>query len=181
MIGSRLVRSADKLPITGWRALLLPVVAVAAPTIIRLAMSPAVTGCEFTPYLPFVFLSAILLSWWEASAVALSSALIVAILSPCALNHSTPSFCYLTSAGIFVASAAVMIAIAELARRMISQSRGHDENSGGIVFSLDHDTVWASWYGPGAPLPLGPRSKVTAMMKDFLAQEELAERLNRRL
>jgi len=49
---------------------------------------------------------------------------------------------------------------------------------GGIVFSLEQDQVWASWYGQGAPVRLGSRRKVADMMEDFLAQEELAKRLN---
>jgi hypothetical protein len=58
------------------------------------------------------------------------------------------------------------------------QKRGADETLGGIVFSLEKGQVWASWYGRGAPVLLGSQRKVSEMMQDFLAQEELARRLS---
>ncbi|HWL75611.1 MAG TPA: hypothetical protein VNQ74_17220, partial [Burkholderiaceae bacterium] len=58
---------------SGWLALLCGIGAVAVPTIVRVAVNGVVTGCEFTPYLPFVLLSAIFLGWKQAIAVALAS------------------------------------------------------------------------------------------------------------
>jgi len=60
------------------------------------------------------------------------------------------------------------------------EKRGVDESLGGIVFSLEKGQVWASWYGQGPPVLLGSQRKVGEMMKDFLAQEELARRLSQR-
>jgi hypothetical protein len=48
-----------------------------------------------------------------------------------------------------------------------------------VIFSLDRGQVWASWYGQGPPVLLGSQRRVGEMMKDFLAHEELAKRLNR--
>jgi hypothetical protein len=48
-------------------------IAVWIPTMIRLAMNGAVTGCEFTPYLPFVLIAAILLPGLPAILVALAA------------------------------------------------------------------------------------------------------------
>jgi hypothetical protein len=48
-------------------ALLCGIFAVALPTAIRAAIDGVVTGCEFTPYLPFVLFSAILLRWWKVA------------------------------------------------------------------------------------------------------------------
>ena len=59
----------------------------------------------------------------------------------------------------------------------VMEKRGVDETLGGIVFSLEKGQVWASWYGQGPPVLLGSQRKVGEMMKDFLAQEELARRL----
>ena len=59
--------------LTGRFALLCAMVAVALPTLVRAAVDGVVTGCEFTPYLPFVLVCAILLRWWQAGAVALVS------------------------------------------------------------------------------------------------------------
>ena len=59
-------------------------------------------------------------------------------------------------------------------------NRGADESPGGIVFSLDDGKVWASWYGQGPPVLLGSQKKVSGMMEDFLAQEEVGKRLTRK-
>ena len=47
----------------GWMALVGAAIAVGIPTSLRAAVDGVVTGCEFTPYLPFVLASAILLGW----------------------------------------------------------------------------------------------------------------------
>ena len=166
--------------VSGRAAFLVALGAVALPTLIRAAIIGAVTGCEFTPYLPFVLGSAILLRWWQASAVALASVAVMAGLFNGSLMH--PAACFVPAASMFLFSSAVMIGFAVMVRRLITalQDRGADESAGGVVFSLEGGHVWASWYGQGAPVRLGSRSKVSRMMEDFLAQEELGERLNRR-
>jgi hypothetical protein len=153
------------------------IMAVGIPTIVRVAVGGVVTGCEFTPYLPFVLISAILLRWWQAAGVALVP---VAILG--GMFGGTPAFalpCFFDAAVIFLTSSVVMIAIAVLIRHFILaiHNRGADESAGGIVFSLEKGEVWASWYGQGAPVRLGSQSKVSEMMEDFLAQVELGKRL----
>lgn len=164
---------------SGWIALPIALAAVAAPTSIRAALNGVVTGCEFTPYLPFIMLSAILLRWWQAGAVALVSVGIMGGLFKGSLEN--PS-CFIPAAGVFLVSSAAMIGLMVLMRRLVTalQNRGTDESAGGIVFSLEQDQVWASWYGEGAPVRLGTRGKVSHMMEDFLAQEELAKRLTSR-
>lgn len=166
-------------PITGRLALLCAILAVTIPTAVRDAVSGVVTGCEFTPYLPFVLLSAILLPWGWAGAVSLVS---VGILG--GLFIGTPQGmvqeCFVTSASIFLASSTLMIGIVLLIRRVFAatQLRGADESAGGIVFSSERNAVWASWYGSGPPVRLGSKKKVEAMMEDYLAQVEVARRLN---
>jgi len=49
----------------------------------------------------------------------------------------------------------------------------------GIIFSLEDGQAWASRPGLGIRVRLGPEAEVTEMMHDFLAQQELAERLNK--
>ncbi|MGZ8346418.1 MAG: hypothetical protein ACXWUP_04810, partial [Allosphingosinicella sp.] len=175
MIRAGLTRWLQGPPLTGAIALLCGVVAVALPTVIRAAVNGVVTGCEFTPYLPFVLLSAILLRWWQAGAVALVS---VAILGGLFTGVVDDLSCFTSSAGIFLASSVMMIGTVILVRRVtaILLSRGADETSGGIVFSLEEGEVWASWYGEGPPMRLGPQQSVSRMMEDFLAQEEVARR-----
>jgi hypothetical protein len=167
-------------PLTGRLALLCALLAIAFGTIFRAAINDTVTGCEFTPYLPFVLLSAVLLRWWQAALVALCSTAALGLLFMGPPNELVASDCFLSSAGIFLAASAAMIGGVFLVRRLfISFHRaGADEAAGGVVFSLRDEQVWASWYGQGAPVLLGSEAKVSTMMQDFLAQVEVGKRLN---
>lgn len=154
----------------GWWTLLLAVGALAIPTIIRAAVDGVVTGCEFTPYLPFVFICAFLMRWWQASAVALTSVAILGGLFGGSRAFMLP--CFTSAAGIFLGASAMMIGIAVLVRSYLAQgNRQPDHLASGVVFSLDRGEVWASWNGHDAPVRLGSRRKVSEMMEDFLAQE----------
>jgi len=167
---------------TGRLALLFGIAAVALATTVRAAINGVVTGCEFTPYLPFVLLSAIFLGWWQASTVALVSVPILGRLFVGPLDKLLASSCFLGSAGIFLASSAAMIALVIFVRRLFLalQNRRADESAGGIVFSLDQEQVWASWYGEGPPVHLGSQERVAMMMEDFLAQVDVGKRLTGR-
>ena len=179
MLRAGLTRWLQAPPRDGPLALLCAVVAVEIPTLIRAAVNGVVTGCEFTPYLPFVLLAAILLPWRHAAFVALAS---VGVLGGLFIGNPGDILqsCFLSSAGIFLASSTAMICTIVLIRRLVGamQARGADESEGGIVFSLDRGQVWASWYGQGPPVLLGSQRKVAEMMQDFLAQERLGRRLN---
>ena len=48
-----------------------------------------------------------------------------------------------------------------------------------VIFSLVDGTVWASWPGKSTSVELGHCDGVTFMMRDFLAQCDLGERLTR--
>jgi len=61
-------------PVKGWLALACGMAAVWLPTVVRAAVNGVVTGCEFTPYIPFVLICAILFRWWQAAIVALVNA-----------------------------------------------------------------------------------------------------------
>jgi hypothetical protein len=165
--------------VTGRWALACGIGAVAIPTLIRFSVNGAVTGCEFTPYLPFVLLAAVLLRWWQAGAVAFASAALfsgVFVGSPTEFIHNT---CVLSSVGMFFAASAMIISIVVAVRLSTARMFSHaDEASGGVVFSMEDGQVWASWYGQGPPVCLGSQEKVGEMMGDFLAQEELAKRLS---
>jgi hypothetical protein len=167
--------------VTGGYALLFAGLAIGVPTSVRAAVSGVVTGCEFTPFLPFVLICAIVLRWWLAGAVAVSAVAITGGLFTSSQHFALP--CFISSAAIFLGSSAIMIGIALLIRHGFAsmKSRGADESMGGVVFSLEKGEVWASWYGQGPPVLLGSQRKVSEMMQDFLAQEELAKRLTRRM
>ena len=158
-------------PVTGWYALLGGIAAVAFPTIVRAAVSGSITGCEFTPYLPFVLLAAILLGWWQAGAVALASVAVLGGLFVGPQAAIAQKACFISGAGLFLASSSALVAVAVMARRAIhSQERsGAEEGSGGIVFSVEGGEVWASWNGQEAPLRLGPQRNVARTMREFLA------------
>ena len=166
--------------LTGVTALACMIAAVAIPTLARASLNGEITGCEFTPYLPFVLASALLLRWWHASIVAISSVAIMGGLFQGSLLH--PASCFIPAAWMFVVSSALMIGVSLVLKRVIAaiQDRGTDESAGGIVFSLDNGDVWASWYGQGSPVRLGSQRKVSEMMEDFLAQSEIAKRLTRK-
>lgn len=172
-----LARWLQEPPVTGWCALVGAIAAVAAPTIFRFAVRGTVTGCEFTPYLPFVLLAAILIGWWQSAAVALASVAVLGGLFVGPQAAIAQRDCFVSGAALFLASSAVIVGIAIVVRRVIGslQRRGADEGPGGIVFSLEQGEVWASWYGQGAPLRLGPQRKVARMMKEFLAGAESAK------
>ena len=46
-----------------------------------------------------------------------------------------------------------------------------------VIFSLLDGHVWATWPSERASVNLGQHERVTEMMRDFLAQCDLAERL----
>jgi hypothetical protein len=50
----------------------------------------------------------------------------------------------------------------------------------GIIFSSLDGYVWASWPESNATVRLGRHEIVAAMMRDFLAQDSLGKRLDRR-
>lgn len=138
-----------------------------------------VTGCEFTPFLPFVLIAAILLGWRSATMVALASvAILGGLFSGFPAGHMTQS-CFLSGAGIFLASSGLIIGTVVGVRHALAkaQQRESDEAADGIIFSLEKGQVWASWHGNGQPVRLGSKKRVGAMMEDFLAQVELGNRL----
>ena len=178
MVVANIARLLVQRPLTRAQALLCATVALGAALLVRAAVDDMVTGCEFTPYLPAVLVSAILLRWWQAAVVALGAPVLHGMVFMGAPWHFLDSACFQSTGGIFLLSSAVIIGIAVIVRHVIAlQRRGAENSSGGIVFSLEKGEVWASWYGTGLPVHLGDRNRVAMMMDDFLAQLELGKRL----
>ena len=117
MFRSTVLRWAYALPLSGPLAIMLAIAAIAVPTTVRNAVTGTVTGCEFTPYLPFVLTSAILLRWSVAAVVAFGSVAILGglIFGPQSATLGLP--CFASSASMFLGASAIMIRIAELLRR----------------------------------------------------------------
>jgi hypothetical protein len=176
MIRAGLTRWLEAPPFNGWQAILCGGAAVWIPTVVRVAINGVVTGCEFTPYLPFVLICAILLRWWQAGIVALASVAILGGLFAASPAAAMP--CFMPAAAIFLAGSAMMIGTAVLIRRAFSTVQGRDaeEPAGGVVLSVEHGEVWASWRGHGRPVRLGTQRKVSAMMEDILADPERRKR-----
>ena len=163
-------------PVTGAAALLCACLAVLLPTVLRAAVSGIVTGCEFTPYLPFVLVSALTLRASLASAVALTSAAVMGGMFGGFRAYELP--CFASASAIFLGASAVIIAIAIVGRHVLFALLKPDRDGGGLVFSLEKGEVWASWYGNDVPVCLGTQRKVAELMEDFLAQGQ-AKRVTR--
>ena len=99
MLRAGLVRWLHAPPFVGWQALVCGLFAIWIPTIVRAEVKGVLTGCEFTPYIPFVLICAILLRWWQAGAVALGSVAIMGGLFGGADNFMLP--CFTSAAGSF--------------------------------------------------------------------------------
>ena len=164
-------------PIAGKPAFMLAVAAVALPTLYRVSLTGMVLGIGYCPYLPFVLLSALLLGWRHATAVALVSVLVVDVLfvGPRFQLFEGPTD-MLGDLGFLVVSA-LMIALVQAIRTAFEDLVG-PTTADGVFFSLENGQAWASWPTAGFHLRLGPQDDVTEMMKDFVAQVELGKRLN---
>ena len=167
-------------PLTGLPMLLCVLSSLIAPTLIGVSVDGAIEGSGFAHFLPFVLLAALVLKW-EISAVLAAASAGLGDFFFVGRRYElleTPSDIF----GIFVfaAAAALAIGIAHAFRKAVADPiwfSGSNEVSKGIVFSQQGGHVYASWYGGRSFVPMGPEAEVTAMMQDFLAQQELGKRL----
>jgi hypothetical protein len=164
-------------PITGKSALVWSLVAIAVPTIIRASLDGVVTGVGFTPYSPFVLLSAVMLCWRYAAVVAIISTVIADALfvGPRFQLIESPTDIF---GGIaFLGTSFLIIGLVQ-AMRTLMKHRGRPIGaSNGVIFSQERGKAWASWPGEPYYVQLGQQDEVAEMMKDYLAQLELGERL----
>ena len=170
-----------KTPLPWSRALPWGVVAIAIPSLIRVAMARHVMWMDCcTPYFPFVLLSAVLLGWKRAALVAVIAAIMSDFLfvhSPYMVSGISYDMLHFTT---FLSFSALIIALVHLVRRVakdVLRLTVSGEPTSGIVFSTEAGQAWASWYGSSTPLRLGPQDDVAQMMRDFLANVELGKRL----
>ena len=165
---------------TGIQALPWAILAVAIPTLVRFALDGMVIGLAVTPYIPFVVLAALFLGWEHAAIVAIVAAVIADALFIGPPNQFLEGPSDFAAVGFFLLSSALIIGLVREMRRALAErpaaGRSKDALSG-IVFSLEDGQAWASWYGSGPAVRLGPQEEVTEMMNDFIAQIELGKRL----
>ena len=164
-------------PIAGKPAFALAVAAVALPTLYRMSLTGLVMGIGYCPYLPFVLLSALLLGWRHATAVALVSVVVVDALfvGPRFQLFEGPTDMLGDLGFLFVS--ALIIALVQAIRTAFEDLIAPTA-ADGVFFSLEDGQAWASWPTAGFHLRLGPQDDVVEMMKDFVAQVELGKRLN---
>ncbi|MCF2515128.1 DUF4118 domain-containing protein [Sphingomonas sp. G124] len=177
-LAARLRRWLVLPPITGIRAIGWTLAAIAVPTLGRVAVDGHVTGVGFTPYCPFVLLSAVLLGWRHATVVALAAAVIgdALFVGPRFQLIEAPTDIF--GVVVFLGTSCLMIGLVH-AMRTLMQNGGRPATAvDGVIFSQERGQAWASWPGASYYIRLGPQDQVAEMMKDYLAQQELAKRLN---
>ena len=168
-------------PVTGYRALFWAMLAVSLPTLLRLGLDDFVTGVAITPYIPFALLSAIFLSWKSAAGAAVASALIAdaVFIGPRFQLLEGPSDFWAVT--FFLVASAMFILFVHFVRISLNEmhrAKIASDQASRVVFSLERGEAWAGWQGHASRVHLGPEDEVAEMMEDFLAQLELAERLN---
>jgi hypothetical protein len=167
-------------PLHGTWSVAVSVVAVALPTLIRLGISPLIDDQACAIFCPFVLATSILCGWRYALPVAAGSAIscnTILMGAPYTFHFQRSE---IEGLGTFLFYSAFVILVVRLFRataaRLLRQA-GAQERASGIVFSLDDEQAWASWYGIDAPVRLGPEDEVVQMMEDFIAQVELGKKL----
>jgi hypothetical protein len=168
--------------VRGPKALALGIAMVAIPTCIRAAVDGIVTGCEFTVFLPFVFVSAFFMEWRYAAAVALACVGLADYLFMAPPRTFIQGPCNTYVVAIYLAASALIIGAFAVIRTMVAESFSPGDlqgQAGPVVFSLEEDQAWAGWHGRRSTVRLGQKDDVAEMMEDFLAQLELAERLKK--
>jgi len=170
-------------PASGSSALGYAIAFVAIPTAIRLLIGLYIDQLPFLPYLPFVIVAAIVLDWKWAVATALASWIVADLLFIGPRFHLGFGAYELIGFTIFLVSTLLLIGVAKAVRVVVENSlrpARPDGIAAPVVFSLEGGQAWASWYGSHSWVRLGPENEVAEMMRDFLAQRELAERLDRK-
>jgi hypothetical protein len=167
-------------PLSGKLAIACTLIAIAIPTLVMLAARGDVMGTSCLVYCPFVLATAILAGWRSAAVVAVGSALACDYFFMGMPRRMFEDAAEWYAMSIFLAYCALTIGLVQIVRKMIAtypRRADPDEESSGIIFSLENGQAWASWAGADAPVQLGPCDEVAEMMEDFLAQVELGKRL----
>ena len=177
----RLSRRLLAPPAKGRKALLYAILLVTIPTGFRLLVDPFVGGrLPFFTYMPFAILAGALLNWRAAALVSFAAWVTADLL------FMTPRFEFNLGAAeligfvVVAISATLIIALVEAVRTIVENSLRPAKPEGfaaPVVFSLEQGDAWASWYGSHSWVRLGPDEEVAEMMRDFLAQRELARRM----
>src|SRR4051794_26513620 len=109
----------ERPPATGVAALFCAIAAIVLPTIIRSLVDEDVSGVAFSPYIPFVLLTAILTGWRYAALVTVASAIVADLLfiDPRFQPLAGPTDAFGIS--VFFASGALIIVLVQAARLIV--------------------------------------------------------------
>ena len=178
--GGFLQRALRGPPFAGNHALLFGIVAVAAPTLIRVAVNGLVSTAVFLTYTPFVLLSALLLTPRQTAVVALACASIAHLVftEPYLAFGTSPNDVF--SVGVFLVNSVLIIGLVSVVRSFIGDCLAPNvsgEISSSVIFSEKEGEAWVSWPNARPSVKLGPHKEVAKMMEDYIAQVELGERL----
>lgn len=163
-------------PQAGKPALVVAVVAILLPTMLQLSLGGTAWGAGLLVYFPFVMLAAVLLDWKAATIIMLASALLADWLFGGPHHRLLQQPADVFELAMFLSGSTVIIALVQANRTTFRQLVG-PTCKGGTFFSLGEGQAWASWPEAGFHLRLGPQDEVASMMRDFLAQLEVAQRL----
>lgn len=121
-------------------------------------------------------------AWRYAAGIALISWLLADLLFMKPQFQLTTTPAEILGFVVFQCSAALVIGLVEAVRTIVENSlrpARPDGFAAPVVFSSEGGKAWASWYGSHSWVLLGSEDEVAEMMADFLAQRELAQRLER--
>lgn len=114
------------------------VFAVAAPTLLRLAIDGGSGGVPFATYFPAIMLAALFLGWEYAALTAVASAIVAKRLFIGGPTLFESDWEFLVIAGIYVASVTLLIAMVETMRRTLVQLETHAKVQQTLTDELRH-------------------------------------------
>ena len=174
---SFLVRTLQRPPLTGARAVLFGLAAVAIPTLIyKVAVGNGV-ALAFIVYVPSVVLAAVFMRSWHAALLVLACAAAGDWFFLEQQNQITFSASDLVGVPIFLFSSALILGGVRAIKSLLHAAFSPNAAPSNVLFSEEKGHAWAHWHGDRPSLPLGPHEEVADMMEDYLAQVELGKRL----
>lgn len=115
------VRRAMLAELPHWARFLWAVLAVAIPTLLRVAIDNGTNGVPFVTYFPAIMLAAVFLDWRYAAAVAIGSAIVAKRLFIGGALVTEMDLANLLITGMFFLSCALLIVIGATLRRTLRQ------------------------------------------------------------
>jgi len=174
---SFLIRTLQRPPLTGARAVLFGLAAVAVPTLIHSVVVGSGVALAFIVYVPSVALAAVFMRSWHAALLTLACAAAADWFFLEQQNQLTFSASDLVGVPVFLLSSALILGGVRAIKSLLQATFSPNAAPTKVIFSEEKGHAWAHWHGDRPSLPLGPHEEVADMMEDYLAQVELGKRL----